>query len=345
VEETFRRYTTTAFRRTAPFYYYGPVVLGVFFPWSLLLPESIAAAWRSRRRWAPADRWFIVGALSIVAFFSTSQSKLPGYILPGVILLGPLTARVFAHALRDGAGRGAAIVRRGGLLLAIAALSGALFLALVRTQPEWVMATFRTPRGEFQRLQPVVLPLMFTFLALGVLSLVAWRARRPLLTLAVFASFSLCLVTVDFGALRSYAEANSSRAIADTIRQTMARESSATRTPDGSRVEPLIAGLEWFSNGLPFYLRRPIHLITRDGHELTSNYLVYALRHADAWPEGVVRYEQRDAWLAARTTPVYLIAGWNGRTELQRLAAERGAVIREIRAGTWAALLAPAVSR
>ncbi|MDD1644064.1 MAG: glycosyltransferase family 39 protein, partial [Methylococcaceae bacterium] len=48
MRESVARFTTTEFHRTAPFYFYAPVIAGTFFAWSLLLPESIVIAWRKR---------------------------------------------------------------------------------------------------------------------------------------------------------------------------------------------------------------------------------------------------------------------------------------------------------
>ena len=101
MRESVARFTTTEFHRTAPFYYYAPIIAGTFFAWSLLLPESIVAAWQERKRWSRADRLFVVWAIVVVLFFSVSQSKLPGYILTAVVALGILTARVFAMALNN----------------------------------------------------------------------------------------------------------------------------------------------------------------------------------------------------------------------------------------------------
>jgi hypothetical protein len=207
------------------------------------------------------------------------------------------------------------------------------------------MAAFRAPRGEIDRAHAIVLPVLITLLAMSALSILAWRTRRPALTLAVFASFSLSLVTVDFSALRSYAEASSSRAVARSVEQALARETPSAGPAATRGGEIPVAGLEWFPTGLPFYLRHTVFLITRRGGELTSNYVLFTLRHESAWPEGLIRYEQRDAWLTARTTPVYLLAGRKGLGELRRIASARGAAVDTIRDGTWGALLAAPASR
>jgi 4-amino-4-deoxy-L-arabinose transferase-like glycosyltransferase len=322
VEETVRRYTTTAFHRDAPFYYYAPVLLATFFPWSLLLFEAIPAAWRARRRWTPIDRLLVVGAIVVFVFFSTSRSKLPGYVLAGEILLGALVARLFAAALLDRAGKAARIVRRGGLILAFFCLACGLVLLEDLRRPEWVLATFRIHRAEFNRFQPAVVPLMVTFLGMAALGLAAWRARRPALTLAVFAAFPLSLVTVNLGTLRDYAEVASSRPVAQFV--------AGPET---------VATLEYFPTGLPFYLRRSVVLISTDGREMTSNYLLFMLREGQARPEVLVPYDEREAWLDASRGPVWLLAGRRGRPELERLAAARGAIVREIRRNEWGALL------
>jgi len=340
VEESFRRYSTGAFHRTAPFYYYAPVVLGTFFPWSLLLPEAIAAAWKSRRRWARADRFFITCALTIVLFFSTSQSKLPGYVLVAVISLGVLTARLFARALLEPAGRSAGIVRRGSLWLSILCAAGALFLLQNVIEPGRLQRLFHIRSAEFDRLQPAMAPVSFTLLGLSALALLSFRARRPALSLAVFSAFSLSLVTIDFGPLRSYAEAGSSRAVARAIQSDLAADGS------GGTAIP-VATLEYFTTGLPFYLGRPVVLISRDGRELTSNYLLFLLRHARGdepnrgWPENTLPYDLRESWLDSRSNPVYLVAGRRGQDELRRLAAARGAAVRELTPDVWGALFLP----
>ena len=53
-EESFHRFTTTSgFQRGGPIYYYGFVLLGGLFAWSILLPEAAARAWQNRARLLP----------------------------------------------------------------------------------------------------------------------------------------------------------------------------------------------------------------------------------------------------------------------------------------------------
>lgn len=103
----FDRFTNVVNRHSAPLYFYFPVVLIGFFPWSIYLPLSLAKLrfWR-RKFWQNTQRnqqlglfatfWF----LSIFIFFTIAQTKLPSYVLPlmpaAAILVALLWAEVFA---------------------------------------------------------------------------------------------------------------------------------------------------------------------------------------------------------------------------------------------------------
>ncbi len=170
VEETFRRYTTSSFHRSGPFYYYAPVLLAVFFPWSVLLPESIAWTARRWRRLLPADRLFVVWAVVVVLFFSTSQSKLPGYVLSSVIALGVLVARIFDFALRSTGRQRGASGRAGGLALAILCAIVSILLGVGLLDPASLKSHLRIRSREFDRLVPVFAPVLASLLVVGGVS-------------------------------------------------------------------------------------------------------------------------------------------------------------------------------
>jgi hypothetical protein len=71
--------------------------------------------------------------------------------------------------------------------------------------------------------------------------------------------------------LRAYAESNSSRQLADTILLSPERELP-------------IYGYYYFRTSLPFYLRRPVGLVTTRGNELTCNYLASRIRQIRRGP-------------------------------------------------------------
>jgi 4-amino-4-deoxy-L-arabinose transferase-like glycosyltransferase len=95
IHEHFQRFTQTAHSRTGPIYYFIPLLLIGFFPWIVQTPAALLQAWRERNRefssgWLIAC-WFAV----ILGFFSVSQSKLPGYIIP----IFPALALLVGHRL------------------------------------------------------------------------------------------------------------------------------------------------------------------------------------------------------------------------------------------------------
>jgi hypothetical protein len=80
-------------------------------------------------------------------------------------------------------------------------------------------------------------------------------------------------------------------------------------------------------------------LISRDGGELTSNYVIYSLKKNPQWPEQIVPLADFDAWLATRKTPVYLIVRQSETNKLETIAAARGATLQPLGSGFWGAQL------
>ncbi len=100
-QHNFQRYLTPVFEHRQPFWFFGPVLLLGILPWILFLRHVIADAARSVRNKTSADSpaaFFACWALFPVLFFSLSQSKLPGYILPAIpplfVLLGSRASRL-----------------------------------------------------------------------------------------------------------------------------------------------------------------------------------------------------------------------------------------------------------
>ncbi len=88
INHNLARYTTDIHHHSQPFAYYIPVLLGLLFPWTSWLPLLFSRSLlKEIRRWREWDRrmvfltcWFVFPIL----FFSISDSKLAGYILPSL---------------------------------------------------------------------------------------------------------------------------------------------------------------------------------------------------------------------------------------------------------------------
>ena len=335
VRESVARFTTPSFHRTAPPYYYLPVIAGVFFPWSVLLPEAMVTAWRTRSDWMRADRLFVTWGIVVVLFFSISQSKLPGYVLTAVLALGVLMARVISLAIRSPNARASGIVRHGVVALAVVSTIVALVIAAELRAPDTLQRVFGIRRDELAAIRPAFRSLLWTFAAVAIVAgfhAVALSRHdngmvRVVTALIPFVLLPLSLVSVVFGGVRRYAEVRSARPLASRI---------AALAPGVD-----VACLECLPTGLPFYLAHPVTVISRDGRETTSNYIVFSLSRAQHWPPVIVPVAARDQWLAAREQSIFLVANDRRRASLDSLAGLGGTRSIEITDGWWGALFTP----
>src|SRR5579864_4020861 len=106
LRQNFARFGTNLYRHEYPWWYYGPVLVLGLMPWTIfafLALGNALARWRTKPETRAeqenlALRAFLVAwALVPLVFFSASQSKLPGYILPAV----PAWLLLASNYLRD----------------------------------------------------------------------------------------------------------------------------------------------------------------------------------------------------------------------------------------------------
>jgi len=104
-QHNFERYLTPLFQHRQPFWYFVPILILGLVPWTAALwpaGEEGLRLWRERS-WSDSPGFFFAcWAIFPFSFFSFSQSKLPGYILPAIPPLALLIAvglgrRVFAR--------------------------------------------------------------------------------------------------------------------------------------------------------------------------------------------------------------------------------------------------------
>jgi len=127
-----QRFFSDSLQHVQSFWYYAPVLLAGFFPWT---PAAVVL----RRSLVQEERlkWIVIWATFGVLFFSVAKNKLPGYVLPvmpGIaIVLGVALSRAKHFAWIVGAC--ASLL----LLLPVIALTlpDALRSGLSRARPEW----------------------------------------------------------------------------------------------------------------------------------------------------------------------------------------------------------------
>jgi len=331
MKESIARFTTPEFRRTQPFYYYALIIAGGFFAWSVILPESMLVAWRDRRHLSRPDRLFAVWAIVVVVFFSLSQSKLPGYILTGVVALGVLTARVFAEALSGRNPAALGLTRRACLGLALAAGLLAVPPLLLTVSPESMTKPKWLTTEVLANFGPLLPGLALSLGGVALLALVAWTRRDARWGLAAFLAFPVLLLTVNFDLVPRQTGMKSARGLHE-------------RLPADLPAATEFACDRCLPHGLPFYLGQPVTVFTEDGRELTSNYVLFSLKSGKPWPERLIPAAKAQDYLARRRHPVYLMMRGQRRAELETLARAHGSRV-DLYPNDYVGTLLPAPER
>jgi 4-amino-4-deoxy-L-arabinose transferase-like glycosyltransferase len=139
LHHNFDRYLTPVFQHRQPFWFFLPILLIAIFPWTPLLIAVARDAWNGYRRrdWKSSPAFlFACWIIFPVVFFSFSQSKLPGYILPAVpalILLLAVSADHLIDAIKANSPPARLLLATVGLLWLLLGLAAALphFYALI----------------------------------------------------------------------------------------------------------------------------------------------------------------------------------------------------------------------
>lgn len=195
VEHNLGRFSKNLYHHTEPFWYYLPVTALALLPWTVF---AIAGFARSLRNWWACRKangasrsdseyrlrifatcWLVVP----VIFFSISQSKLAGYILPAIPAGALLLADYLRHRLEQNHARAVApwlIILHA--LVAAAPIVPALLIAYLITQ-------HRLPGG-----QPMLVALAVAFLLCAGIALTL--ARRNGLRMLRFVTLIPVVLTV-----------------------------------------------------------------------------------------------------------------------------------------------------
>jgi 4-amino-4-deoxy-L-arabinose transferase-like glycosyltransferase len=182
INHHFKRYLTNEYHHPEPIYFYPAILLSGLLPWSFfLIPAAARFAlwWRQGRPRYPLFQVLAVTWLVLpLVFFSLSESKLPGYILPaipaGAIIVGLEIERLWS-------GESTRSLRLAALVAAI------LLLAVGAAFP------FLLPRYSVHLEGPIAASAWLPLLA-SVLAATAFVVQR--LRTFVLAAVSSVLVTV-----------------------------------------------------------------------------------------------------------------------------------------------------
>ena len=200
------RFSSDLYHHRQPFWYYLPVTALALVPWTVFaitaFVELLRIWWAKRKALSAepdlemqfglfASCWLVVP----IAFFSISQSKLPGYILPAIpaaaVLLADYLRRHLAHEDEKPVSRGLAVLHA---VVAAAPIVPALLIAYLLTQ-------HRLPGG---RPMIIALAIAFALCAAIAMTLVSRSRLRMLrfvtlipLVLSVAAALKFGAVAMD----------------------------------------------------------------------------------------------------------------------------------------------------
>ncbi|HTW80465.1 MAG TPA: glycosyltransferase family 39 protein [Terracidiphilus sp.] len=197
-EHNLQRFASDRYQHEQPFWYYLVVVLLAVMPWTVVAVKALvdgiqtsAAEWRLRytRNLKPVNRpgdafpeFLVLWALIPIVFFSFSQSKLPGYILPSIPPIAILTGDYLFRRRQPGLNRWVL----GGHALVCAAVTMAAF-----TLPWFVAHGHHMPPAH------VIVPAALAALGTALLILIVTHgfgvARLRLATSCVLAVLLLFL--------------------------------------------------------------------------------------------------------------------------------------------------------
>ena len=307
VRETFERVTTKRFHRTAPFWYYLPIVPVAAFPWivpALAGLKNWRWTWLARRVNPVAQESLFLACwvLGPLLFFTLNQSKLPQYVLPLMPPFALAAARLLtrqASELPGGIGVGHRTYSGIAVVLGIALVSLTI----------WLPVPISLTPGERAAIPGAALALGIALLISAAMVWYAGRPGRPrpALTVMGYALTVIAMPVVSGRLLAAVGEDRSSRTLARVIQNVRPTED----------VE--VVAVSAFPTSLPFYLGRQVLLATATARELTSNFIVdyqeqfrrdstSPLRSADYW-----RSRVRDC----RTPAVFVTRAGDARVRAQ----------------------------
>jgi 4-amino-4-deoxy-L-arabinose transferase-like glycosyltransferase len=148
LEHNLARFSTNMFQHEQPFWYFVPVLLLSVLPWTVLVGVALIRAIRKLAQERPPagdtfELFLLLWGVLPVVFFSLSESKLPGYILPAIPPFGILLAN-YLWQKRKSAERVPAVLVIVHSLLNGTMLAGALlvwyWISRVRPIPGAVVA-------------------------------------------------------------------------------------------------------------------------------------------------------------------------------------------------------------
>jgi 4-amino-4-deoxy-L-arabinose transferase-like glycosyltransferase len=191
LQHNLARFGTNLFHHARPVWYFVPVLLLGLIPWTMFVVaaalDAVRAWWKQEgpvRANQSLNIFLVIWMIVPVAFFSLSQSKLPGYILPAL----PAAALLIAEYLRS---RVAAGERSDILLSGLHAIVGALPIIPAMMLP-FIIFQHRVPWGNWAEVSVA----FAAVLAIGITLTLRAKAGLRMLRLVTLVPVVLCVAAI-----------------------------------------------------------------------------------------------------------------------------------------------------
>lgn len=287
--EHFQRYLSrSGFERYQPDWFFVPVLLAAFLPWTSLLPRALAHAVGAARAGERATGLLLIWSAFVFLFFSLSQSKLIPYILPLIPALSLLVGRELAGRAARTLAPHVAGVALGAALLFIIVLSA-------RHLPALAARAAQAPAASLWALAAG-----FALLAAAATLALHWcRQGHGRRAVAAVAAGMLCLTQLALIG-------------ADRLPRMQALTSAVQRLRPWVEHSPDFYCIGVYPQPLPFYLKRTCTLVGYRG-ELDFGLQQEPTRGIDSLRQFVRRWRSEREASAVLTPAAY--------RELQALGA------------------------
>lgn len=237
VHEHLARYLTNAHRREGAWWYYLPLLLGGFLPWTGALPWLLhrgpSGAGSDDRR---ARSLLLAWCGFVLVFFSVSGSKLPSYILP----MFPALALLLAERLRE--------VRYEALRWHLVLPTLAWVVVLVAATQVHRLRPEGTPTEVMDVLATAMVVAVSLYLAGATVAWFFLRRRQLTAALLGVAMGHFLATTVVMQSHDAYGQLKSAAPFADVLLRSIDAD-----TP--------VFAVRSYDQTLPFYLRRHVVLV------------------------------------------------------------------------------------
>ena len=238
IHEHFERFLTQAHHRTAPGWYFVPILAAGLLPWTPMFVQSVIGAWKRDAAQPPLRprRFLLIYSAVIFLFFSVSQSKLPSYILP----IFPALALLLGEWLAQVRGRKLAWLIAPVALLALA---GALTSPLMAH-----LGGEKVPAALYAIFSKWILAAALILLVAAVVAIVlAWRERIDAALIALGAG-GLLFLQIGMTGHESLSPSYSTAHLVGLLR------------PLASPDTPFYS-VRTYEQTLPFYIKRTVTLV------------------------------------------------------------------------------------